>query len=63
MKQTVSGSPAAQNLRRKAYREQSGRVSNPGQPSPTNRQARRAQVTLTEAVEDWTAHAPLDPRD
>lgn len=36
-----SGSPTAWKARREAYQKRSGPVSNPGQPSPTNRQARR----------------------
>lgn len=32
----------AYNERRKAYRQKANQVSNPGQPSPTNRKARRA---------------------
>lgn len=36
-----SGSPSAWSQRKKDFEARSGQVSNPGQPSPVNRKARR----------------------
>lgn len=41
-----SGSPTAWSERRKAYKATQRQVSNPGQPSPCNRRARRKPKTV-----------------
>lgn len=59
---TTSGSPASWAAKRKAYRAQSGPVSNPGQPSPTNRKMRRF-LAWAKKQPDFGVNPTLDPRD
>lgn len=51
-----SGSPSAQNERRKAYRKQSGPCSNPGQPSSVNRAKRREAKAWRQMDADAAAY-------
>ena len=52
MRKSPSGSPQSWALRRKAYRQTAKQVSNPGQPSPCNRKARRTRVMIDKVVDD-----------